>query len=117
MGNFVGMSIVEKLSLGFVIVRVITLKNSDALISHLRAAEYGVTCIDGHGTEGDVQIVFTIVQRREVKAVVALINEFNPNAFYTMEEVGFIEKGIRPQKHAVGFSRSLNFFKPFRKGK
>ncbi len=117
MGNFVGMSIVEKLSLGFVIVRVITLKNSEDLISHLRAAEYGVTCIDGHGAEGHVQIVFTIVQRREVKAVVALINEFNPNAFYTVEEVGLIEKGIRPQKHAVGFGKSLNFFKPFRKGK
>ena len=57
MGNFVGMCIAEKLSLGVVIIRVVLIKDADELISHLRAAEYGVTCIDGHGTEGRVQIV------------------------------------------------------------
>jgi uncharacterized protein YebE (UPF0316 family) len=117
MGNFVGMCIAEKLSMGVVLVRVVLTKDSYELISHLRAAEYGVTCIDGHGTEGRVQIVFTIVPRREVKTVVSLIAEFNPNAFYTIEEVGLIEKGILPKKNAVSFSNSLKIFKPFRKGK
>lgn len=117
MGNFVGMCIAEKLSLGVVLVRVVLTKDADELISNLRAAEYGVTCVDGHGTEGQVRIVFTIVPRREVKTVVSLIAKFNPNAFYTIEEVGLIEKGILPKKHAVSFSKSIKIFKPFRKGK
>lgn len=117
MGNFVGMCIAERLSLGVVLVRVVTIKNADTLIHHLRNADYGVTCIDGHGKEDSVQIAFTIVPRREVKTVVGLIHEFNPNAFYTIEEVGFIEKGILPPKHANSFTRSINHFKPFRKGK
>ncbi len=117
MGNFVGMCIAEKLSLGVVIVRVITKKDATELVSHLRTAEYGVTCVEGYGTTGQVKVVFTIVPRREVKKVVDLIKAFNPNAFYTIEEVGFIEKGILPKKHAVGFSNSMKIFKPFRKGK
>ena len=117
MGNFVGMCIAEKLSLGIVIVRVITVKGGSELVRQLRSANYGVTSVDGHGSEGDVNIVFTIVPRSEVKSVVALIKAFNPKAFYTVEEVGYVEKGLLPPKHNNGFTKSLNFFKPFRKGK
>ncbi len=117
MGNFVGMCIAEKLSLGVVIIRVITVKDASDFVRQLRSADYGVTSVDGHGSEGDVHIVFTIVPRSEVKNVVSLIKAFNPKAFYTVEEVGYVEKGLLPPKHINGFTRSLNFFKPFRKGK
>lgn len=73
--------------------------------------------MDGRGTEGTVQIIFTIVPRCEVKTVVTLVKESNPNAFYTIEEVGFVEKGILPSKHHKGFTKSMSHFKPFRKGK
>ncbi|MBW8017442.1 MAG: DUF2179 domain-containing protein [Planctomycetes bacterium] len=117
MGNFVGMCIAEKLSLGFVMIRVITVKKASELVRQLRSAEYGVTSIDGHGSEGDVNIVFTIVPRSEVKSVVSLIKAFSPKAFYTLEEVGHVEKGFLPPKNTNGFTKSLNFFKPFRKSK
>lgn len=117
MGNFVGMCIAEKLSLGVVIIRVITVKNASELVRQLRSADYGVTSVDGHGSEGDVHIVFTIVPRSEVKNVVSLIKAFNPKAFYTVEEVGYVEKGLLPPKHTKGFTKSLKFFHPFRKGK
>ena len=117
LGNFVGMCIAEKLSLGVVIIRVITVKGASELIRQLRSANYGVTSIDGHGSEGDVDIVFTIVPRSEVKSVVGLIKAFNPKAFYTVEEVGYVEKGLLPPRHTNGFTKSLNYFKPFRKSK
>jgi uncharacterized protein YebE (UPF0316 family) len=117
MGNFVGMCIAEKLSLGVVIIRVITVKGASELVRQLRSADYGVTNVDGHGSEGDVNIVFTIVPRSEVKSVVGLIKAFNPKAFYTVEEVGYVEKGLLPPKHTNSFTKSLNHFKPFRKGK
>jgi len=116
-GNFVGMCIAEKLSLGFVMIRVITVKKASELVRRLKGAEYGVTSIDGHGSEGDVNIVFTIVPRSEVKKVISLIKTFSSSAFYTLEEVGYVEKGYLPPKNPNGFTKSLNFFKPFRKGK
>jgi uncharacterized protein YebE (UPF0316 family) len=117
MGNFVGMCIAEKLSLGVVIIRVITVKGASELVRQLRSANYGVTSVDGHGSEGDVNIVFTIVPRSEVKSVVGLIKAFDPKAFYTVEEVGYVEKGLLPPRRTNGFTKSLNYFKPFRKGK
>ena len=67
-GNFVGLLIAEKLSLGMVLIRVITPKparRSDRAAP--ASSRYGVTAIDGQGANGPVQIVFTIVPRREVR--------------------------------------------------
>jgi uncharacterized protein YebE (UPF0316 family) len=117
MGNFVGISIAEKLSLGVVLIRVITRKNASELVGHLKIGEYGVTSVDGHGTAGEVKVVFTIVPRREVIYVVDLIKKFNPKAFYSIEEVGFVEKGIFPTKRSWQNSGIKKLFRPFRKGK
>jgi uncharacterized protein YebE (UPF0316 family) len=96
MGNFVGISIAERLSLGVVMIRVITAQDALPLVERLKAEHYGVTSIDGHGTSGQVKVVFTLVPRREVPSVVGLIKLFNPQSFYSIEEVGFVEKGVFP---------------------
>ncbi len=117
MGNFVGIWIAEKLSLGVVLIRVVTKKDASELVGYLRSAAYGVTSVDGHGTAGEVKVVFTIVPRRETQSVVELIKRFNPQAFYSIEEVGFVEKGIFPAKRAGDFFGLSKLSKPFRKGK
>ena len=112
-GNFVGIWIAEKLSLGVVLIRVVTSKDASELVEYLKTAKYGVTSVDGHGSSGEVKVVFTIVPRREVTGVVNLIKQFNPKAFYTIEEVGFVEEGIFPaRKTWLG-----NLFRSQRKGK
>ena len=117
MGNFVGIHIAEKLSLGLVMIRVVTKKNAVPLVDFLKTENYGVTSVDGHGTSGQVQVVFTIVPRREVHSVVELIKKFNPHAFYSIEEVGLVEKGIFPARKNWKYSNLLRLFRPFRKGK
>ena len=117
MGNFVGICIAERLSLGVVLVRVVTQKDASPLVDKLKARDYGLTCVDGHGTQGQVKILFTIVPRREVRNLVMLIKEFNPGAFYSVEEVGFVEKGIFPLKTAWADLSLLKLFRFFRKGK
>jgi uncharacterized protein YebE (UPF0316 family) len=117
MGNFVGICIAERLSLGVVLIRVITNRDASELVEYLKAAEYGVTSVDGHGTVGQVKVVFTIVPRREAQRVVDLVKKFNPKAFYSIEEVGFVGKDlsrVRKSKVSNGVSK---LFRPFRKGK
>jgi uncharacterized protein YebE (UPF0316 family) len=116
-GNFIGLLIVEKLSLGMVLVRVITPKQADSLIELLRARQYGVTNIDGEGASGPVEVLFTIVPRREVAVVVELVKKFNPHAFYTIEEVDYVERGIFPIQRGWRQSSFLGLLRPFRKGK
>lgn len=117
MGNFVGIHIAVKLSLGVVMIRMVTKKDAAPLVDFLKAENYGVTSVDGHGTSGQVKVVFTIVPRREVHSVVELIKKFNPHAFYSIEEVGLVKRGIFPVRKSWRDLSLLGLFRPFRKGK
>jgi uncharacterized protein YebE (UPF0316 family) len=117
MGNYIGILIVERLSLGVVLIRVITQRAADTLVSRLREQDYGVTSVDGQGAGGPVKIIFTIVPRREVHAVVELVKAFNPRAFYSIEEVGFVEKGVFPSRQGWREMGPVRFLRPLRKGK
>jgi uncharacterized protein YebE (UPF0316 family) len=117
MGNFVGICIAEKLSLGFVLIRVITSRDdATGLIAALKAENYGITSIDGQGAEGSVKLVFTIVPKRQVPNVANMIKKLNPNAFYSIEDVEFVEMGVLPLKRPILPLPWLNF-RFSRKGK
>jgi uncharacterized protein YebE (UPF0316 family) len=94
MGNYIGMVIEEKLSIGNVLIRIIPKKDTSDLIAYLRESNYGVTSVRAEGSKGEVDIVFTIIKRKDIEHVVAIINKFNPNAFYTIEDVKAINEGI-----------------------
>jgi uncharacterized protein YebE (UPF0316 family) len=96
-GNFLGIRIEEKLAIGNLVVRIIAKNNTDALVADLRAANYGATRVNGEGATGPVQVIFTIIQRKELLRVVALIKRFNPRAFYSVEDIRSASEGIFPQ--------------------
>jgi uncharacterized protein YebE (UPF0316 family) len=96
LGNYLGIIIEQKLALGTVIVRVITHRDAACLIEQLRAANFGVTCVEGKGTTGKVQIVMTIVKRKQLPEVVALIQTCHPGAFYAVDELQSACEGIFP---------------------
>jgi len=85
-GNFVGMYIEQMLSIGKVIIRIIS-RDCDSLINTLRSNGCGVTCIDANGLNGSVKIIFSIINRTDADEVIAKIREFNPQAFYSIEDV------------------------------
>ena len=116
-GNYIGLWVAERLSLGVVLIRVITQRDAGELIQQLRDQQYGVTVVDGQGSSGPVQIVFTIVRRRQVAGVVGLVKTFNPRAFYSIEEVGFVESGVFPVQKGWRQLEFLRLLRPFRKGK
>ncbi|MEI7596606.1 MAG: DUF5698 domain-containing protein [Bacteroidota bacterium] len=103
MGNFVGILLDEKLSIGTAVIRVIPKKDSSEVIACLRSLNYGITSVDAEvmsnkTTEGDVvvgktKMFFTTVKRKDIKKVICVINKYNPNAFYTVEEVRAVKDG------------------------
>jgi uncharacterized protein YebE (UPF0316 family) len=116
-GNFVGMWLAERLILGNVLIRVVTQRDAEALIQALRREHYGVTSVDGEGVEGKVKIIFTIIPRHKTRDVMETIRQFNPKAFYSVEDVGHVSKGIFPPKAPSPFGSWMRLFRPFRKGK
>src|SRR5262249_1290659 len=81
---------------GSSVVRIITRKDVTGLIDNLKMAEYGVTSIDAQGVKGPVRIVFTVVQRKELDRVVAIIHRFDPKAFYSVDDLQAAAEGIFP---------------------
>jgi uncharacterized protein YebE (UPF0316 family) len=111
MGNYIGILIEEKLSLGTVLVRVIPKKDTSELIQNLREQGFGVTQIDAEGVMGTkVKILFTIIKRKNVFKVIAAINQFNPHAFYTIEEIKAVKEGFfgfQVQHKGIGFREGI----------
>ncbi len=89
MGTFVGVTIERKFSYGNRIIQVITTKGAENLIRILKESGYNLTSIDGKGSLGPVKLIFTVIKRNQAEQVLELIRQFNPKAFYTIEDVKF----------------------------
>jgi uncharacterized protein YebE (UPF0316 family) len=117
MGNYIGITLTNKMSLGVVLVRVMTVENTDQLIESLKRSQYGVTAVEGRGAFGPMKMVFTIVNKQDLPRVIQIIQAYNPNAFYSVEEVDQVSQGkLGPRKFPGGLNLT-QLFRPFRKGK
>lgn len=96
-GTYIGMIIENKLSLGLVMVRVITKFEAVNLLQELREKNYNATSIDGIGKHGSVKILFMILKRHDLHKVISLIKEYNPHAFYTIEDIREVSGGVFPK--------------------
>jgi uncharacterized protein YebE (UPF0316 family) len=111
MGNFIGITIEERLSIGTVIIRVILSQESPELITSLKSQNFGLTLVDGVGAKGNVKLIFSIIRRKEIKGFVDTVQEYHPNAFYTVEEVKASNEGVfrrlKPKTAMGGFAARL----------
>jgi uncharacterized protein YebE (UPF0316 family) len=94
LGNYLGIIIEKKLAMGTAVVRIITHRDAALLVEQLRAAHFGVTSVEGQGATGKVQIVMTVVKRKQLPEVVALIETHHPSAFYAVDDVQAARDGI-----------------------
>ncbi|WP_439879558.1 DUF2179 domain-containing protein [Pontibacter sp. MBLB2868] len=115
-GNFLGLRVEQKLALGQMVVRVITVEPADKLIDRLTGHGYRLTCIDARGTRGKVNLLFLIVKRKKLNKVIDIIRDYNPQAFYSVEDVRSVsdfELAKDDTARRIDFRRLF----PLRKGK
>lgn len=113
-GNYVGLFIEEKLAMGIVGIRIITKVEASELCKMLKEEGYGITIIPAEGMMGKVNIIYSTINRKEIEKFAGLINKYNPNAFYTIEEVKSVSKGIF---HSMKGHRDIGAIKNLRKSK
>jgi uncharacterized protein YebE (UPF0316 family) len=97
-GNFVGMLIEERLAVGIQMIRVFTYQRGEELMQTLNNLGFGATSVEAHGAKEKVNLIYTIVQRNDLKKVIEIIYNFNPKAFYTIEDVRATNEGIFPPR-------------------
>ncbi len=100
-GTYVGLRIEERLALGLQVIRIITNQKHDELLESLKAHNHGVTIVDGKGSQGPVKMIFTIVQRKNVRSISRLIHKHNPTAFYSIEDIKDASQGVFTQRSTV----------------
>jgi uncharacterized protein YebE (UPF0316 family) len=105
-GTFIGMFIEEKLAIGTLLIRIITPENPAKLLNALKLGSYGVTCLEGRGVNGKVDVIYLIIKRINLDDVVEIINREIPNAFYSVEDIRAAQKGVFP----VMTTKYNNFF-------
>ncbi len=117
-GNYVGMLIEDKIAMGVLIVRLITQKPADTLIQKLVRMGCGITSVDAHGAREDVHVIYSVINRSELKQVLAIIKQDDPLAFYSIEDVRYVNEGVFSIRHPF-LSRTSDgsFFRRWRKGK
>jgi len=93
-GNVVGMLIEERIAIGHILVNIISPRRGSAIVSHLRQNGYAVTELSGRGKDGMVSMINCSVLRKQVDTVHGLVNEIDPEAFITAEDVRPIRHGF-----------------------
>lgn len=91
-GTFIGLYIEDKMKVGTVLVRIITLQKSHDIIEALKEAGVAVTSMDAKGGFNDVKVIFTVLKRKKLNKVFEIVKEIDPEAFFSTEDVKYSNK-------------------------
>lgn len=92
MGTYVGITIENRLAVGVVMIEIITKKDPNNLVNFLEESGYRTTQLNASGDKQPVNIVFTVVKRKNIRKVVDQIKKFNPSAFYSIKDVDYVSE-------------------------
>ena len=100
-GNFVGMMIEERIAIGTSLVRITTSKDAHKLMDILCSNGFGATLLEGEGSKGKVNIVQSVVSRKSIKDIQQVLDNYDPNLFYSIEDVRSVTKGVFPTSRNI----------------
>ncbi|MCC5929528.1 MAG: DUF2179 domain-containing protein [Cyclobacteriaceae bacterium] len=104
-GIFAGMYIENKLALGNLIIRLITVKDASVLIQRFSERSLRFTVLDGVGNKGPVSVIFLVIRRQQLEEVTALVESTNPQAMFTVESV----KSVKEFSEALHIPRTVRY--------
>lgn len=84
-GNVLGITLEEKVALGYVQLNIISRHFTDQIADMLRKSKYGVTILPAEGGSGGVSILVIIIRRKDLKYVQKIIDGIDNNAFVTIQ--------------------------------
>ncbi len=101
-GNYVGLTIEERLAIGYLVVRIITPKAGDKLFGALTEAGFGATKVEATGARGPATLIYSVIRRKSLDELVEIIHAQSPKAFYSIEDARVTNEGIFPSPSVTG---------------
>jgi uncharacterized protein YebE (UPF0316 family) len=93
-GVVVGMAIEQRLAIGHVHMRVISPRRGTGIAEKLRSEGYAVTEVPARGKDGMVTMLNCSVLRKDIGRIRLMVNEVDPEAFITSEDIRPIRRGF-----------------------
>lgn len=93
-GTYIGLRIEQRLAFGFVKYRVFTVQNGLDLVNLLNKKGFGSTMVHGEGSVSEIDIVESVISRKDTKIVETIIQAFDPKAFCLVEDIRAKQLGI-----------------------
>lgn len=84
-GNILGLTIDEKIAIGYTQLTIFSIHHSDSIADRLRAKGMGVTILPGEGATGGVLVLLVILKRKELKEVIELVENLDKGCFITIQ--------------------------------
>ena len=92
-GNYLGLRLEERLALGLATVRAMVRSGGAALAATLRDDGFGVTEMIGAGKDGPVEVLYSVLPRRQVTRYLALVDQGAPDSFVVVDEPRRVRRG------------------------
>ena len=93
-GVVVGMAIEERLAIGHIHMRIISSRRGSRIAERIREEGYAVTEVPARGKDGMVTMLNCSVLRKNVGGVRIMVNEIDPEAFITSEDIRPVRRGF-----------------------
>ncbi len=93
-GNYVGILLENRIAYGIVLCRMYAQNNGRELVKTLNRMNFGATMTHGEGSTHEVEIIETVLERKQMRTIEKILKEFDPNVFYVVEDVRTHQNGI-----------------------
>ncbi|HBZ25419.1 MAG TPA: hypothetical protein DEO54_04160 [Rikenellaceae bacterium] len=100
-GNFVGILIEQRIAFGVLLFRIYTKESGKELVALLNRSNFGATLIHGTGSQGEIDIIETVVDRKMLRKVEKIFTDFDPGVFYVSEDIRTKQRGIFPKSKSL----------------
>jgi uncharacterized protein YebE (UPF0316 family) len=105
-GNVVGIEVEKRLGFGAIILRVMSRPKGNQIAKRLRDLGQPVTIFKGEGMHGEVPQLYVACRRRDLRWILPVVKEEDPDAFYITEQARDVSKILRPFSSPVTGWRS-----------
>lgn len=92
-GNWVGLWLEGKMALGLSAMQVFSPSHGSEVAAALREIGHGVTQFQGRGRDGPVDVVYSVVKRKNAREAMEAVHGLDEDAFVTLGDISAIQYG------------------------
>jgi uncharacterized protein YebE (UPF0316 family) len=84
-GNIIGITLEEKVALGYVQVNIISMHFAEKIADELRKAKFGVTILPAEGGTGGISLIVILIRRRDLSKAKKIIEAIDNKCFISVQ--------------------------------